>query len=422
MGIKPYKITIIKNTVCFPSDGVGFRFLRSGVYAKYFFENNYETSWIVSSFDHFQKQHRTKAQCCEKKISFDDALIMINTPGYKKNTSILRLFDHFVFAVKLFIKLWKEENPKLIQCAYPTPEESFVSVLFGKIYKIPVVIDIRDKWPDVFLDIKNNSLMARITMLPYRLMQKYVMKNAYALMAANDDFLQWGLRAGKRTATKRDLVSYIPFEIPLISEKENLEADNLLQAVDYRKGDILITFAGTIGHMFDFSTVKSIVKRAQVEGVSIKIIICGDGDTKEELEEEFSTFPNVYLPGHVSSNVVFSLLLKSTLLLAPYKQMDNFKNHITNKIVEYAAAGKPILSSMQGFSKDLIEDREFGSTYLTGDDLWAVVKKYVANPDLIKKHGQSSLSTYHEIFSPDILLRDLEEHFSNLVTNFNHPL
>ena len=44
-------------------------------------------------------------------------------------------------------------RPDLILCSYPTIELSVEAVRYGRTHGIPVVLDVRDLWPDIVLDL-----------------------------------------------------------------------------------------------------------------------------------------------------------------------------------------------------------------------------------------------------------------------------
>ena len=90
-----------------------------------------------SSFYHQRKIHRTKLF---KKIIINKKLEirLIPSPGYKKNISIQRLFDHFMLAYNLKKKLEVEKNlPDVAFVGYPPIETAFIMTSWLKKKKIP---------------------------------------------------------------------------------------------------------------------------------------------------------------------------------------------------------------------------------------------------------------------------------------------
>ena len=48
-------------------------------------------------------------------------------------------------AMKIF---WKKEKPDVIYTSSPDLFVAFFALLFGKFHKVPVVVEVRDLWPE----------------------------------------------------------------------------------------------------------------------------------------------------------------------------------------------------------------------------------------------------------------------------------
>ena len=107
------------------------------------------TIWS-SNFYHQQKKFRdVKKESLEINKSFK--INLLSSPGYKKNIGIKRLIDHFLLSIDLLRKLIKyKEIPDVVFIGFPPVEVAFVMAWWSKYQKIPYIIDIKDKWPDIF--------------------------------------------------------------------------------------------------------------------------------------------------------------------------------------------------------------------------------------------------------------------------------
>lgn len=412
------KIVIVRNSESLPNDVSGGRFWRSGLYVKWLFNRGHDVRWMISSFDHYNQRNRRQILPFDNESELHKTVEMISTCGYTKNVSVKRLWDHFSFGVKVFFKLCLNEKPDVIVCSFPTPESSFFVSLYGRLFGVPVVLDIRDKWPDVFLETQRHSLKKLVVsgmLLPYFVMKKLSMKMATSLVAANPDFLNWGISAAGRAKSEKDFVSFIPFEIPKTQQKNFDESGLIFQRANVADGELVITFAGTLGQMFSFEALKSVVYRCRSDQLALKFILCGQGSSLERLKKEFSDFPEVFFPGQVSASTVFCLLKRSDLLLAPYKEMDNFKNHLPNKFMEYCAAGRPILSSLSGYAKGIINDNRIGKTYTDEVSLYEAIVYYSSDSATLVEHSINAENLYKSVFHPSIILNDFEERLTRTV-------
>ena len=89
----------------------------------------------------------------DKKIRLSEKyyIYLLHSIGYTKNVSLRRFIDHVCVARK-FDKYAREEPlPDIIVASLPTLDLSAKSVQFGDKHSIPVIVDLRDMWPDILL-------------------------------------------------------------------------------------------------------------------------------------------------------------------------------------------------------------------------------------------------------------------------------
>lgn len=402
------KIIVVRNSEVLPSDKGG-RLWRSGMYVSHFLAEGRKVDWVVSSFDHYNKRQRIIGV-------IEEEVTILQSTGYKKNVSIARIVDHFIFSVKLFLYLFKQKDIEFILCSYPTPESSFASVLFGKIKKVPVVIDIRDLWPDVFLDTTTSKFFnaKKLLLLPYDFMKRFSMKNASTLMAVNHEFLSWGQRYRCKKKQENDFVSFIPFEEPKLTSHDENEAVKILGKNGFFDDSLLVVFGGTIGSMFEFDTLLESLIISKTNGLKVNVLICGDGESLSYWENKFQSFDNVFFAGRVKSSVLFALLAKADLLLACYKDINGFYGHLPNKFMEYCSAGKPILNGLKGYAVELIDNYHFGVNYNNAADLYESFVFYTKK-DNLTAHSNNAKSLYESKFHPDVIFSDLKEKLHHII-------
>lgn len=413
-------IAIVRNSEILPSDGDGARLWRSGLLAKHYIDRGRSTRWIVASFDHYHKAQRDLKKLAENPDL--KGLVVLKTPNYRKNISFSRFKEHLIFGVKLYQHFRNNPKPAAIVCSWPTPESSFFSVLYGKKYDVPVILDVRDKWPDVLFEgqPKLKKLFFQVATIPYKLMLLYSMRNADAIVGVNPDFLAWGQKYGRSFGGKFDFVSHIPFKIPETLDKHRNEAQAILEKSKAEQADLLITFAGTLGlQVVNFAPFHKAIELAKIEGRQVKFLICGDGSNYEALKAEFSETQEVYFAGRIDSSTVFELLKQSDVLLACYQDFDNFRNHLTNKFMEYLAAGRPMVSSMQGLAKTILADNQAGKTYATGEELWQALSYYIEDRSRLEQESDNAKKLYESHFNPDSIMMAFEEKVDEIIRRYS---
>ena len=149
--------SMLSKTSVLPKTSVGGRLFRSGVLAEKLASRGHQVTWWTSNFDHFTKQFHQASNNRDELLNAY-RLILIPGPAYQSNIGIRRLINHLIVALRFGARIKRMKRPDLILCSYPTIELSWISTRFAEKEQIPCVIDIRDLWPDIFVQIAPKSL------------------------------------------------------------------------------------------------------------------------------------------------------------------------------------------------------------------------------------------------------------------------
>ena len=133
-------------------------------------------------------------------------------------------------------------------------------------------------------------------------------------------------------------------------------------------------FLGSISRSFDFETLIKCAK--EIKNINIKFIICGDGELKEYLIKNSKGLENIKFTGWIDINKINSIANRSSIAIAPYKNLKNFKDNIPNKILDYISHGLPILTPLKGEVASLIKNKKIGLQYKDGSSMSLKKKIY----------------------------------------------
>src|SRR5439155_9149672 len=135
-----------------PVDGTGDRPYRTGLLARFLIEAGHEVLWWSSTLDHIRKRLRAPESV---SLDVEDKLRLVLLHGmpYRRNVSISRLINHIGIAREFERLAPAQPRPDIIVCSLPTLELSDAATRFGGEHGIPVVLDVRDLWPDIFVDV-----------------------------------------------------------------------------------------------------------------------------------------------------------------------------------------------------------------------------------------------------------------------------
>ncbi len=284
--------------------------------------------------------------------------------GYDKNLSPRRFLDHEIVARKFTRMARKLAKPDVIFCSFPTIELGRECVRYGERHGVPVILDVRDLWPDIFLDAVPAPArpLGRLALAkPFRDTRRQF-ERCTAITGVSDAYVAWGLKQSGRPRGPLDRtvpLAYQKWDVPPDPEAD----DALLAELGVPEGATICTFVGTFGSTYDLNTpiaaARSLVDQA------VHFVFCGDGDRGEEWRSKAAGLPNVHFPGWLNRERMSRVLSRSHVGLAAYKQ--SAPQGIPNKPIEYMSFGLPMLSSLEGETAALIQEQGLGEHYRADD-------------------------------------------------------
>ncbi len=334
--------------------------------ANHLVQSGHEVTWWASSFAHNLKSFRGEGDI-NHQIRENFTLRLIPALGYKRHVSIQRLKDHR-FVAQSWLSLVKgEEKPDLIIASYPTIELCEVAVAWARENGIPILVDIRDQYPDLYWE-NAPSISRGVVKLLCRGMQKKareIFSHASAITANGPDVVKWGLTYGGRAQTENDQDFPMSYSPPELSQTELQEAEQFWanQMVNFPSDAVIIAYTGMIGQTIDLEPIWKAARDLE-DLPKVQFVFAGGGDALEESKIRGAQYGNVHFTGWLDSAKIHVLLQKSHIGLVPYRSRANFEIGVTNKPVEYLAHGLPILTSLQrGPLVDMIRENGCGWTY-----------------------------------------------------------
>ena len=345
------------------------RLHRSGLLAKYISENsNHKVTFVTSLFNHFTKEFEFKDERV-LRINKNLHMILLKGCGYKNNVSFSRFYDHLIIQKK-YKKLLKLEQPDVIIASFPTIGLSFETIKFAKKRGVISFIDIRDLWPEIFIDILplRVRFLGKIIFSPIFYMTSIIFKKTNGILGVTDNYIKVGLKRAKRLKSKYDK------SFPLGYNKLKLNQNDYENALKFwgnngiYKNDnfINICYFGTLGYQYDLVTVIKGFINANIKNV--RLIICGSGDNQNSLKELASKHDNISFPGYIDAVQLKVLMTFSHIGLYPPFKKDNYIKNIPGKVVEYLSEGLVIMNSLEeSLVGKLLKDQDFGISYESGD-------------------------------------------------------
>jgi glycosyltransferase involved in cell wall biosynthesis len=384
---------------------------RYGNFCRYLAANGHDVTWWASEFSHMPKKHFSDET---KNIQVNGInLWLIKSFGYKKNVSISRIIHNKLFARSYFALASQQEKPDIIISPIPTIENAIVSLKLARYFKVPIVADIRDEWPDELINLfpKNLRWLSRMLMFgAIRKMKKFC-RDVNGIMGVTQKQLEFGLRYAGRSQKESDFV--FPLGYPDL--KANSEGPTLNGKIkfDFKKYKSNVCFFGTLGRYFEFDSLIETAKRLPEVG----FIIAGDGDNKEEIYNQLSGLDNVYLPGWLNSKEIQFVAQNCDFGLAPYVGSDSFS--MPNKIFEYMSNGLIIVTTLKGELEDIFKKEGIGSTFKArdGESLFSALSEWLKDTNKLQARKMHAKEFFIKNYSHSVIFKRAEEYLKKIVLN-----
>jgi glycosyltransferase involved in cell wall biosynthesis len=209
----------------------------------------------------------------------------------------------------------------------------------------------------------------------------------------------------KRTAGHLDNISF------LTSPVEEYTQEDLYQSLIFwdsksvtNTDQIRCFYVGSLTETLNFDGVIHAAQNSNIE-----FVIAGTGPAAKALQELTLDLPNVKMPGWISSAQAKVLAERSTFMLAPYANLDDFSMALPNKFLDAMKYSKPLLTSIPGFAARFVEEMDIGSVYSNENlsSLLEILKHFEKHPENISVKARNSGAAYQDLFSFDRVYGEL---------------
>ena len=300
-----------------------------------------------------------------------------------------RLWGYFSFMFSSFWFGWRK-LPKRFDVVVVTSPPLFVGLsgyLLSKIYRAPMVFEVRDLWPESAIDtgVLTNKLVIK---LAYRL-ERFIYNKSKLINVLTPAF-EKKLRTEKAIPDSKLL--FIPNAADFtLSERVLKDFDRKKFRDEHDLSDrFVITYVGAHGvanHLEQILYSAELLKETNVE-----FLLIGQGMRKDSLIElrNSMNLDNVRFIDPVPKAEVFKYIIASEMGASVLKKIDTFKTVYSNKTFDYMSCKTPILMAIDGVSRELVEFADAGS-YVEPENIHEfnrLIRKYLTNPQLLESQGE----------------------------------
>lgn len=269
---------------------------------------------------------------------------------------IARVKNMVLFYKNLFpvAKAYAKANgkPDVILASSVHPLTMVAGIQIAKKLKVPCICEVRDLWPEAifsFNKAKEKSILGKILTAG----EHWIYKNANALIFTKEGDSDYIIEKGWDTdhGGNVDLgkCHYINNGVDLVAFLKSTEED-VVDDVDLADDKFNVVYAGAIRPV---NNVGNILDAAALlkDHTDIRFLVYGDGNQQEALKQRVidEGLTNVKMKGYISKQYIPYILSKSSVSILNYSQSQyNWsRGNSSNKLFEYMASGKPVISTVK---------------------------------------------------------------------------
>lgn len=274
--------------------------------------------------------------------------------------------------------------------------------------KIPFIMEVRDLWPAIFVELgvlKNPFLIRMLEML-----ELWLYRKATRVVTVTESFRKDLINRG----VAPDKVVNIPNGAD-VDFWQPMDSTSFMRSKLGLENKFVILYIGAHGISHALTRILECAKELK-DTSDIHFLFVGDGAEKPELIEysQRQQLKNVSFHGSVGKEQVRSFYALSDICLVPLRNIPLFDSFIPSKMFEVMAMARPIVASLKGESAGIVE--KSGGGLVTEPENVAEIKRSILHlyynrqlcADLGKKGRQFVCENYSRQALADKYLRTIE--------------
>lgn len=392
----------------------GNRKLRTCLLAEEFQRRGYTVTWWASAFNHLDKTWLFKSNQ-DIPLGENITIKALKGFGYRKNMSLSRLWDHRLIAWNFKKIAPSLPVPDIIIASIPQHYLAYEAAVYAVNHNIPLVIDIRDPWPEIFVQRMPRAfqqLVRRLLWNDFR-MTKNALTSATCITSMMKTLLDWGLTLAGRLKTDNDRVYYLGYK----QERATGQfSEKLAYIVNKIAGKFIVLFIGTFAEYHNPTALVDCAKQFQ-DDESIHFILAGDGQYMSNIIDGSAGLTNLTLTGWIEQNDITELLRISHVGVCT---TNRFAYFFPNKACAYLSEGLPVLSAFQGDLKTILEERSAGFYFSPGnsEELSQHIKRLSRDDILYRNFSRNARKVFEELLNADKVYSGYADHIENIYCTF----
>lgn len=320
--------------------------------------------------------------------------------------------NYLVYPISALIMIGKHgrHDYSVSFTSMPSPIFQCIVALIIKIfYRVPAVYWVQDIWPESLINAI--GLKNRLLIFILRKFCAFLYRRADMVLIQSEAFRSKLESMGVKTARIGFFPNTAPERFaPLEAARVNPKIAALMPSAPLR-----LMFAGNVGESQNLDIVLSAAQKLQ-KFIDIQWIIVGSGRDLDRLKKRTA---DAQLNGIVSfvgrhpMNEMPSFYALADAMIVSLKNSEIFQMTVPYKLQTYMSAGKPVIGSISGETRRIIEKAKIGFCADAEDDngFCEAILRFAALTSAERAEmSENSRIYFSEHYSPERVFNSLERH------------
>ncbi len=328
---------------------------------------------------------------------------------FNQKNNIKRMLFYLSFSASSFIAALFIKRHDMVFASSPPIFHVFTAMIVAVLKKSKFILDIRDIWPDSALVLKavtNKKLLGWGEFL-----ERKLYNNATIIFTVS--------RGIKKTIEQRGgagktIVAYNGTEEDMLNWQGDIAQFRKLYGWENK---IVVCYAGLMGLGQNLTDIVSEI--AQVRESRIEFVFIGGGPGKDVFQNHVKEMKlnNIIFKELMSRSEVIPFIYASDIMIVILRELALFKSAIPSKLFDYMAAGKPIITNVDGELREIVIDNNAGLYFSLNEkgSFSDAVQKLKDNPELRNTMGSNGKRLVSEKFMRSKLTGRAIEYIENSV-------
>jgi len=365
-------------------------------------KNNIETDVLAGNI-HYATGQQISPHTWSNEEKIDKNITLYRTwtySGYNSNF-LGRIIGYLSYTFSSLVKSLILKKPNVIIITSPSIFVGISAITLSIVKRVPFILEVRDLWPEsaVATGVLNNKFLLNILYwLEYKL-YKYSVKIVVLTPAFKKNIeTRFPEFIGKITI----ITNGADFSLMNSTNK----ASEIREKYHWNQKKVFAYF-GAHGVANDLMQIVEIANKMR-ENENILFVLIGDGMQKDMLRSKAEEYAleNLQFIDSVPKNEVVDYIHATDICMAILKKTDTFKTVYPNKVFDYMSCRKPVLVTIDGITRELIEKANCGlySEPENIDEFEKSIKQFISmNNEELKQLGDNGFEFVKENFDREKL-------------------